>query len=51
MVLDLSPSAVDTGFKWGGARFILEQRNPDLETKRHAAGEICFTIDTVPVLH
>ena len=40
-------SGADTGFKWGGARFISEQKNPDLGTKRHAF----FKIDIFPVLH
>ena len=40
-------SEADTGFKGGGARFISEQKNPDLGTKRHAI----FKIDIFPVLH
>ena len=35
---------VDTGFKCGGARFILEQKHPDLGTN-------FFTIYIFPVLH
>ena len=37
----ISLSGAYTGFKWGGdARFISEQKNPYLGTKRHAAGEL-----------
>ena len=35
-------TGVDTGFKWGGAGFISEQKNPDLGIKRRAAAEIFF---------
>ena len=38
-------TGADTGFKWGRARFISEQKNPDLGTKRRDAGKNIVKID------